>query len=138
MNISTLILFVFGFVGLIIGGELLVRGASRLAAAAGIPPLIVGLTVVAIGTSSPEIAVMTRAAFGGQSELIIGNVVGSNIANVLFDSRPFRDGCAAHRAPPIDPAGSPADDSGLVRDAARWRSTAVSAVWKAGFCAPDS
>jgi cation:H+ antiporter len=84
MNISTLILFVFGFVGLIVGGELLVRGASRLAAAAGIPPLIVGLTVVAIGTSSPEIAVMTRAAGGGQSELIIGNVVGSNIANVLL------------------------------------------------------
>lgn len=84
MTISTLIFFVFGFAGLIVGGELLVRGASRLAAAAGIPPLIVGLTVVAIGTSSPEIAVMTRAAFGGQSELIIGNVVGSNIANVLL------------------------------------------------------
>jgi cation:H+ antiporter len=84
MNISTLILFVFGFAGLMMGGEFLVRGASRLAAAAGIPPLIVGLTVVAIGTSSPEIAVMTRAAGGGQSELIIGNVVGSNIANVLL------------------------------------------------------
>jgi cation:H+ antiporter len=84
MNASTLILFVFGFVGLIAGGELLVRGASRLAAAVGIPPLIVGLTVVAFGTSSPEIAVMARAAFGGQSELIIGNVVGSNIANVLL------------------------------------------------------
>jgi len=84
MNASTLILFVFGFVGLIAGGELLVRGASRLAAAAGIPPLIVGLTVVAIGTSSPELAVMARAAFAGQSELIIGPVVGSNIANVLL------------------------------------------------------
>jgi cation:H+ antiporter len=84
MNISILTLFVFGFVGLIIGGELLVRGASRLAAAAGVPPLIVGLTVVAFGTSSPEIAVMAQAAFGGQSELIIGNVVGSNIANVLL------------------------------------------------------
>jgi cation:H+ antiporter len=84
MNASTLILFVFGFVGLIAGGELLVRGASRLAAAVGIPPLIVGLTVVAFSTSSPEIAVMARAAFGGQSELIIGNVVGSNIANVLL------------------------------------------------------
>jgi cation:H+ antiporter len=84
MTITTLILFVLGFVGLIVGGELLVRGASRLAAAAGIPPLIVGLTVVAFGTSSPEIAVMAQAAFGGQSELIIGNVVGSNIANVLL------------------------------------------------------
>lgn len=84
MNISTSILFVSGFVGLIVGGELLVRGASRLAAAVGISPLIVGLTVVAFGTSSPEIAVMAQAAFGGQSELIIGNVVGSNIANVLL------------------------------------------------------
>jgi cation:H+ antiporter len=84
MNISTSILFLIGFVVLIVGGELLVRGASRLAAAAGIPPLVVGLTVVAFGTSSPEIAVMAQAAFGGQSELIIGNVVGSNIANVLL------------------------------------------------------
>lgn len=84
MNTTILILFVLGFAGLMLGGELLVRGASRLAAAAGIPPLIVGLTVVAFGTSSPEIAVMARAAFGGQSELIIGNVVGSNIANVLL------------------------------------------------------
>jgi cation:H+ antiporter len=84
MNTTTLILFALGFAGLMLGGELLVRGASRLAAAAGIPPLIVGLTVVAFGTSSPEIAVMAQAAFGGQSGLIIGNVVGSNIANVLL------------------------------------------------------
>jgi cation:H+ antiporter len=84
MNSTILILFVLGFAGLMLGGEMLVRGASRLAAAAGIPPLIVGLTVVAFGTSSPEIAVMAQAAFGGQSELIIGNVVGSNIANVLL------------------------------------------------------
>jgi cation:H+ antiporter len=84
MTTSTLIFFMFGLAGLLVGGELLVRGASRLAAAVGISPLIVGLTVVAIGTSSPEIAVMAQAAFGGQSELIIGNVVGSNIANVLL------------------------------------------------------
>jgi cation:H+ antiporter len=84
MTIATLIFFVFGFVGLILGGELLVRGSSHLAAAVGIPPLIVGLTVVAFGTSSPEIAVMAQASFGGQSGLIIGNVVGSNIANVLL------------------------------------------------------
>jgi cation:H+ antiporter len=84
MNTTILILFVLGFAGLMLGGEMLVRGASKLAAAAGIPPLIVGLTVVAFGTSSPEIAVMAQAAFGGQSGLIIGNVVGSNIANVLL------------------------------------------------------
>lgn len=61
MNTTILILFVLGFAGLMLGGELLVRGAARLAAAAGIPPLIVGLTVVAFGTSSPEIAVMALA-----------------------------------------------------------------------------
>jgi cation:H+ antiporter len=84
MNTTTLILFALSFAGLLLGGEMLVRGASRLATAAGIPPLIVGLTVVAFGTSSPEIAVMAQAAFGGQPGLIIGNVVGSNIANVLL------------------------------------------------------
>jgi cation:H+ antiporter len=84
MDTTILILFVLGFAGLILGGEMLVRGASRLTAATGIPPLIVGLTVVAFGTSSPEIAVMAQAAFGRQSGLIIGNVVGSNIANVLL------------------------------------------------------
>jgi cation:H+ antiporter len=81
---TTLILFALGFAGLIAGGELLVRGASRLAAAIGIPPLIIGLTVVAFGTSAPELAVMIRSAFGGQAGLVVGNVVGSNIANVLL------------------------------------------------------
>ncbi len=78
------ILFVAGFVLLIGGAEVLIRGASRLAAAAGITPLVIGLTVVAFGTSAPELAINVRSAFIGQPDLAIGNVVGSNIFNVLF------------------------------------------------------
>jgi len=80
----TTLLFLGGLAVLIAGAELLVRGASRLATALGIPPLIVGLTVVAFGTSSPELAVSLKAAFAGQAEIAVGNVVGSNIFNVLF------------------------------------------------------
>lgn len=73
-----------GFIGLIIGGELLVRGASNLAAAFNVPPLIIGLTVVAIGTSAPELAVSVQACFAGETDLAIGNVVGSNLSNLLL------------------------------------------------------
>lgn len=66
------------------GAELLVRGASRLAGAFRIPPLIIGLTIVAFGTSAPELAVSLQSAFSGQPEVAIGNVVGSNIANILL------------------------------------------------------
>jgi len=84
MTLVTLLLLVGGLALLFWGGEWLVRGATRLAAAAGIPPLIVGLTVVAFGTSAPELAVSVQAALAGQTDLAIGNVVGSNIANVLL------------------------------------------------------
>lgn len=73
-----------GFVVLTLGGELLVRGASRLAALAGISPLVIGLTVVAFGTSAPELAVSLKAAYAGQTDLAVGNIVGSCIFNVLF------------------------------------------------------
>jgi cation:H+ antiporter len=73
-----------GFVLLALGGEWLVRGASRLASAARISPLVIGLTVVAFGTSSPELAVTLQSSFAGQADLAVGNVVGSNIFNVLF------------------------------------------------------
>jgi cation:H+ antiporter len=76
--------FVAGLVALIVGAELLVRGASRLAITAGITPLVVGLTVVAFGTSSPEVAVSIGAVLEGKTDIAIGNVVGSNIFNVLF------------------------------------------------------
>ncbi|MBX3702989.1 MAG: calcium/sodium antiporter [Steroidobacteraceae bacterium] len=79
-----LILFAAGLAALIVGASLLVRGASRLALSLGISPLVVGLTVVALGTSSPEVAVSVGAALDGRTDLAVGNVVGSNIFNVLF------------------------------------------------------
>jgi cation:H+ antiporter len=80
----TVALLAGGFVLLIAGAELLVRGASRLAFAAGVSPLVVGLTVVSLGTSSPEIAVSIGSALEGEGDLTLGNVVGSNICNVLL------------------------------------------------------
>jgi cation:H+ antiporter len=80
----TALLFVAGLVTLVAGGELLVRGAARVAAATGISPLVIGLTVVAFGTSSPELAVSVQAGMSGQVDIAVGNVVGSNIFNVLF------------------------------------------------------
>jgi cation:H+ antiporter len=73
-----------GLVILIYGAELLVRGASRLALIWGMPPLLIGLTVVALGTSAPELAISTLSAFRGQGDLALGNVVGSNIFNTLL------------------------------------------------------
>lgn len=73
-----------GLVLLVGGAEALVRGASRLATAAGLSPLVVGLTVVAFGTSAPELAVSIGSASAGQGALALGNVVGSNIFNVLL------------------------------------------------------
>ena len=78
------LMFVVGLVALVVGAEAMVRGASRLAVSWGISPLVVGLTVVAFGTSAPEMAVSVDAALSGSSDLAIGNVVGSNIANVLL------------------------------------------------------
>ncbi|NQU75320.1 MAG: calcium/sodium antiporter [Planctomycetes bacterium] len=73
-----------GLVLLTAGAEVLVRGASGLARAVGLPSLIIGLTVVAFGTSAPELAVSVKASVTGQADLALGNVVGSNIFNVLF------------------------------------------------------
>ncbi len=75
---------IFGLALLILGGELLVRGASRLAVAMNISPLVIGLTVVAFGTSSPELAVSLQSAFTGKADIALGNAVGSNIFNILF------------------------------------------------------
>lgn len=80
----TLIFLVAGLVLLVMGAELLVRGAARLAALAGISPLVIGLTIVAFGTSAPELAVSVGAAWAGSADLALGNVVGSNIFNVLL------------------------------------------------------
>ena len=80
----TLGMFLAGLVALVAGAELLVRGASKLALSFGISPLVVGLTIVAFGTSAPEVAVSVGAVLGGRTDIAIGNVVGSNIFNVLF------------------------------------------------------
>lgn len=75
---------VCGLVALVFGGEFLVRGASLLAAAMRISPLVIGLTVVAFGTSAPELGVSLQAALSGAADVAVGNVVGSNIFNVLL------------------------------------------------------
>ncbi len=78
------LLFLGGLILLVIGANTLVRGASKLAMSFGISPLVVGLTIVALGTSTPEVAVSVAAVLNGKTNIAIGNVVGSNIFNVLF------------------------------------------------------
>ncbi len=83
MGYLTLGKFIVGLALLSLGAEALVRGSARLAATVGISPLIVGLTVVAFGTSSPELAVSIIASLNHQVDISVGNVVGSNIFNIL-------------------------------------------------------
>lgn len=73
---------VLGLTCLVLGAEWFVRGAAKLAVAFGVPPLVIGLTVVAYGTSMPELVVSAVAALEGRSAIALGNVVGSNIANI--------------------------------------------------------
>ena len=84
LRLMNLLLFISGLAALVLGASLLVRGASKLALSLGISPLVVGLTVVAFGTSAPEVAVSVGAVLDGNPDIAIGNVVGSNIFNVLF------------------------------------------------------
>lgn len=79
----SIILMVIGLAILTVGAELLVRGASALAIAMSISPLVVGLTVVAYGTGAPELVVSLQALMNGQTDITIGNVIGSNIFNIL-------------------------------------------------------
>jgi len=81
---STIFWFIAGLVALIGGAELLVRSVSRLAVIAGISKLVIGLTVVAFGTSAPELAVSIQAGISGQTDIMIGNIVGSNLTNILL------------------------------------------------------
>ncbi|MGE5161898.1 MAG: calcium/sodium antiporter [Betaproteobacteria bacterium] len=80
----SLVFFVLGLITLVAGASLMVRGAAKLAVSFGISPLVVGLTVVAFGTSAPEVAVSVGAVLQGKGDIAVGNVVGSNIFNVLF------------------------------------------------------
>lgn len=84
MSVMVVVYLVLGLVLLVAGADLLVRGASRLALRFGISPLLIGLTVVAFGTSAPELAVSVQAGLAGQSGIAVGNIVGSNIFNVLM------------------------------------------------------
>lgn len=80
----TLLALVLGIVALVVGAELLVKGAATIASRLGIAPVIIGLTVVAFGTSAPELAVSVSASLGGSADVALGNVVGSNIGNILL------------------------------------------------------
>jgi cation:H+ antiporter len=84
MDWLTMLLALAGLALLVVGAEVLIKGASALAAAVGVSPLVVGLTVVAFGTSAPELAVSLLSAARDQADIAVGNVVGSNIFNVLF------------------------------------------------------
>jgi cation:H+ antiporter len=84
VTVTNILLVAIGFVLLIVGGESLVRGAASLARTMGMSALVVGLTVVSFATSSPELAVSAGAALSGAPGLAVGNVVGSNIVNVLL------------------------------------------------------
>jgi len=80
----TVFMLLLGLALLMVGAELLVRGASRLGLAIGISPLVIGLTIVAFGTSSPEMAVSVKAVLANHSDIVIGTNVGSTIFNILF------------------------------------------------------
>lgn len=84
MTLDVLLLLALGLASLFIGAEGLIRGSSALALKVGITPLVVGLTVVAFGTSTPELVVSIKAAIIGNSSISLGNVVGSNIANIAL------------------------------------------------------
>jgi cation:H+ antiporter len=83
MSLLEVLLLLLGVPGLIGGAEMLVRSASRLAAAVGMPPLLIALTVVAFGTNAAELAIAIRAVLADRPELSLGDVIGSNIANLL-------------------------------------------------------
>lgn len=79
-----IIILLIGLVVLVSGGELLVRGASSIALRMQISPLVVGLTIVAFGTSAPELFISIQSALGGSPDIAMGNVVGSNICNLAL------------------------------------------------------
>lgn len=82
--LESILLILAGFVALYFGAEWLVKGSSAMALRLGLPPLLIGLTVVAYGTSSPELVVSAVAAWNGEGDLAVGNIVGSNILNIAL------------------------------------------------------
>jgi cation:H+ antiporter len=84
MTLHPTVVFLAGLVIILLGAELLLRGASRIAAMLGIKPILIGLTVVAVGTSAPELAIGITALREGRGALAVGNIAGTNILNILF------------------------------------------------------
>jgi Ca2+/Na+ antiporter len=78
------LLILAGLAGLLVGAELLVRGSNALASRLGIRPMVIGLTVVSLGTSLPELAIGVDAARQGSPGLAVGNIVGTNLVDILF------------------------------------------------------
>jgi cation:H+ antiporter len=78
------LLIIGGLAALIVGAELLIRGGTGLATWLGIRPIVIGLTVVSLGTSVPELAIGIDAAVSGSPDLAVGNIVGTNLVNILF------------------------------------------------------
>ena len=103
-----LLLLLAGFVILIVGGELLVRGAVRVAERAGMSELLIGLTIVGFGTSAPELVASVEAARAGSPGIAWGNIVGSNLANSLLIL-----GAASLILPVVVPRGPLWRDGGL-------------------------
>jgi len=81
---APIIWFIIGLIALIGGAEVLVRSVSKLAVISGIPKLVIGLTVVAFGTSAPELAISIQAGIEGKTDIMLGNIIGSNISNTLL------------------------------------------------------
>jgi cation:H+ antiporter len=84
MSVHPAIVFLGGLVVIVVGAEILLRGATRIAAKLGIKPILIGLTVVAVGTSAPELAVGIAAVREGRGAIAVGNIAGTNILNILF------------------------------------------------------
>lgn len=82
--VREIILLIGGLVLLVVGAELVLRGASRLALSLGVAPLLLGITVVSVGTSAPELAVGITASLQGSGSLAVGNIAGTNVLNILF------------------------------------------------------
>ena len=81
---AEIILVVLGLIVLLLAGDLLVRGAVSLAAALNVPALLVSLTIVAFGTSAPELVVSVQAVLTGNDGIALGNIIGSNVANIFM------------------------------------------------------
>lgn len=84
MTLSAILTFLFGLIVITVGAEILLKGASKIASLLNIRPIVIGLTVVSIGTSLPELAVGLTAIGEGASDIAVGNIAGTNIVNILF------------------------------------------------------